>query len=69
VVCSRSALRDAFEGLGPAGVRDFFRDEVDDVAVVSLSRRSGGRGPVRVRPSWVSEAFLKVMRWPSGLVH
>src|SRR5258708_23803274 len=36
---------------------------------MSLRSRSGGKGPVRVRPSWVREAFLKVMRVPSGLVH
>jgi len=70
VVWSRSAFRDALEGLGPVGLREFFRDEADVVlADESLMRRSGSRGPVRVRPSWVREAFLKVMRLPSGLVH
>ena len=59
-----------FGGFWAGAVAGFFsRRGAVVLAEVSLRRRSGGRGPVRVRPSWVREAFLKVMRLPSGLVH
>src|ERR1700730_4563350 len=70
VVCSRSDFREALEGFGLAPLLDFFRrEELAVLAEESLRSRSGGRGPVRVRPSWGREALLKVMRLPLGLVH
>src|SRR5271156_3104651 len=54
VVCSRSVLREALEGFAPAELRGFLRaDEADVFAEMSLRRRSGGRGPAKLRPSWV----------------
>src|SRR6266567_9590093 len=68
VVCSRWALIEALEGLAPLVSREPFRGDEVVVDAVSLRRMSKVSESLRLRPSWVRKARLKVMRVPSELV-
>ncbi len=63
MVCSRSALREVFEGRAEPDLLDFA-----EASGESRSRMPRLPDSSRVRPSWVSEARLKVISRPSGLV-